>query len=373
MRTATRSTTLSLKFCNAAKHYIFRKFVEDYTLVLQKTVDELFEVEKLPSFYSADSHGTNLTATALQAAGKQACQVVRGERVLSRKQKRQPTKPSVKNTVIDLDERFVSLETGTEGEFDAWLTVKRFESLGRNRALRVEVPLRRTRHFNRLVSEGWTLKKGVKLNLKMNCLVFHFERPVSLRDEGETLGVDVGIADTLSDSRGNRTSDLQHPHGWTMTKVLQNMKRKKKGSKGFGRAQTLRDNYTGWAVNQLNLDGVKELKLENIKHMKKGKTVDRFRGAWSYPQIFDRLKRRAESQNVSVVLINPRNTSRACSSCGAVDEKSRKGKSFRCVACGHVADADLNAALNIKCSSAIVDRGEEPIVPRAQEHFSIEK
>ena len=344
-----------MKFCNVAKRNIFQKFVADYGLVLQNAIDELFDCQPLPKFFSASSCGTKLTATALQAIGKQASQIVRGEKVLARKSKRIPSKPSVKNVIIDLDERFVSLETNTDGEFDAWLTVKRFESLGgegRKKALRVEVPLRRTKHFNRLISEGWSLKNGVKLNFKMNCFVFHFERPVSLRTEGETLGIDVGIADTISDSRGNKTSDVLHPHGWTMTTVLQNLQRKRKGSKGFKRAQSLRNNFTGWAVNQLNLEGVKVLKLENIKHMKRGKTVDRFRGSWSYPQIFDRLKRKAEEQNVSVSLINPRNTSRTCSACGVVDEVSRKGKSFKCVACGHVADADLNAALNIKRSPA---------------------
>lgn len=351
METATRSTTLSMKFCNAAKRSVFQKFVVDYSVVLQRSVDELFSMEKLPAFYNSGSHGTNLTVTALQAVGKQACQIVKGERALARKQKRQPAKPLVKNVVIDLDERFVSLETGTQGEFDAWLTVKRFESLGGKKAIRVEVPLRRTKHFNKLLSEGWVLKKGVKLNLRMNCFVFHFEKPIVLRSEGETLGIDVGIADTISDSRGNKTSDKVHPHGWTMTTVLQNLQRKKKGSKGFKRAQTLRDNFTGWAVNQLNLYGVKELKLENIKHMKRGKSVDRFRGSWSYPLIFDRLKRRAEEQNVSVTLISSRNTSRTCSSCGAVDEKSRKGKSFKCISCGHAEDSDLNAAQNIKCAS----------------------
>lgn len=352
METVVRSTTLSMKFCNAAKRSVFQKFVVDYSVVLQHSIDELFFTEKLPAFYAAGSHGTNLTATALQAAGKQACQIVKGERALARKQKRQPAKPFAKNVVVDLDERFVSLETGTQGEFDAWLTVKRFESLGGKKALRVEVPLRLTKHFNKLISDGWTLKKGVKINLRMNCFVFHFERSVTLRSEGETLGIDVGITDTISDSRGNKTSDKIHPHGWTMVTVLQNLQRKKKGSKGFKKAQLLRDNFTGWAVNQLNLDGIKELKLENIKHMKRGKTMDRFRGSWSYPLIFGRLKRRAEEQNVSVTLVNPRNTSRTCSSCGAVDVKSRKGKSFECVTCGHVADADLNAAQNIKRASA---------------------
>jgi transposase len=353
MNTLVRSTTLSLKFCNLAKREIFKKFVDDYSNILQQTVDELFLKEKVPLFFSASNFNTTLTATTLQAIGKQASQIVRGEKSLAKKQKRQPTKPTIKNTVIDLDERFVSLEIDTKGEFDAWLTVRRFESLGIRKSVKIEAPLRKTNCFNKFISDGWTLKKGVKFNLKMNCLVFHFERQISLKTKGETIGIDVGIVDVTTDSRGNRSSIKKHPHGWTLTKVLQNLNRKKKGSKGFKKASDLRDNFIGWSINHFNFENVKEIKLENIKNMKKGKRTDCFRNSWSYPKIFDRLNRKAEEQNVFVSFVNPRNTSRKCSICGVVNKQSRKGKSFKCVACGYTADADFNAALNIKCSPII--------------------
>jgi putative transposase len=41
------------------------------------------------------------------------------------------------------------------------------------------------------------------------------------------------------------------------------------------------------------------------------------------------------------------NTSRTCAKCGTVDAASRTGQRFRCVACGHEAHADTNAAMNI--------------------------
>lgn len=48
-----------------------------------------------------------------------------------------------------------------------------------------------------------------------------------------------------------------------------------------------------------------------------------------------------------LVEVSPRNTSRECAECGAVDAGSRQGQRFRCVACGHEAHADTNAAKNI--------------------------
>lgn len=49
-----------------------------------------------------------------------------------------------------------------------------------------------------------------------------------------------------------------------------------------------------------------------------------------------------------MILVNPRNTSRACPVCGTVSADNRKSQAvFRCVSCGHEAHADENAALNI--------------------------
>ena len=46
--------------------------------------------------------------------------------------------------------------------------------------------------------------------------------------------------------------------------------------------------------------------------------------------------------------VNPAHTSQTCHKCGHVDKKNRKTQSdFKCTACGHTDDADINAALNI--------------------------
>ena len=49
-----------------------------------------------------------------------------------------------------------------------------------------------------------------------------------------------------------------------------------------------------------------------------------------------------------VILINPCNTSRKCSSCGFTDKLNRTTQAqFSCMACGHAENADVNAAKNI--------------------------
>jgi putative transposase len=50
----------------------------------------------------------------------------------------------------------------------------------------------------------------------------------------------------------------------------------------------------------------------------------------------------------TLLLVDPRNTSRTCAQCGHVSRENRQTQaSFRCVACGHAANADTNAAINI--------------------------
>lgn len=50
----------------------------------------------------------------------------------------------------------------------------------------------------------------------------------------------------------------------------------------------------------------------------------------------------------SLVKADPRNTSRTCSKCGAIDARSRENQAtFACVHCGHEVHADVNAAINI--------------------------
>jgi transposase len=49
------------------------------------------------------------------------------------------------------------------------------------------------------------------------------------------------------------------------------------------------------------------------------------------------------------VRVDPRDTSRTCPSCGHVAAKNRTVQErFLCVECGHAANADVNAAINIR-------------------------
>jgi putative transposase len=56
----------------------------------------------------------------------------------------------------------------------------------------------------------------------------------------------------------------------------------------------------------------------------------------------------AESAGRQVIAVNPRYTSQRCAECGHVAAGNRASQAvFRCLACGHQAHADVNAARNI--------------------------
>jgi putative transposase len=62
------------------------------------------------------------------------------------------------------------------------------------------------------------------------------------------------------------------------------------------------------------------------------------------------LTHKAEGAGVSVVAVDARNTTQACSDCGCIPATplTLRDRTYHCASCGFMADRDLNAALNIR-------------------------
>lgn len=99
---------------------------------------------------------------------------------------------------------------------------------------------------------------------------------------------------------------------------------------------------------------------------------------WSYYELQQMIKYKAESYNIEVEFIDPRNTSKGCSACGHIDAQNRQTQAkFECTNCGTKMNADYNAAVNIarggaakivsstvKSSISTGDRRQTRAVPR---------
>ena len=75
---------------------------------------------------------------------------------------------------------------------------------------------------------------------------------------------------------------------------------------------------------------------------------------------------RCLSYKMQVLKVNPAYTSQTCHACGAIGKGSRRSQSvFKCLHCGHEANADVNAALNTLAAgdAAVKDRGVSAVGP----------
>ena len=74
---------------------------------------------------------------------------------------------------------------------------------------------------------------------------------------------------------------------------------------------------------------------------------------WSFHQLVGFLSYKAQDAGIPIVQVDPRNTSKTCSVCGHCEKANRKSQSeFLCKHCGFSANADWNAARNIRALAA---------------------
>jgi putative transposase len=81
------------------------------------------------------------------------------------------------------------------------------------------------------------------------------------------------------------------------------------------------------------------------------------------------LSAKAESAGRKVIAVDPRHTSQRCAECGHISAGNRVTQAeFRCLACGHQAHADINAAINIlRAGLALQEAERQPEKPLPRE------
>lgn len=183
-----------------------------------------------------------------------------------------------------------------------------------------------------------------------------------LRPTGRTIGVDVGVNRLASLSNGNHLlGPRAQRHGLSRTRRAQRSvarkcrgsNRRRKAVQRFARLKEHERNrradrahkISKGLVDRFDLIAIEDLKILNMVRGNRGLAREIHDQGWG--TFAHCLTYKAESAGRQVVLVDPRNTSRTCAECGAVDRDSRKGRHFVCTSCGHDDDADTNAARNI--------------------------
>jgi transposase len=162
---------------------------------------------------------------------------------------------------------------------------------------------------------------------------------------GETVSCDQGINNMITFSDNQKIKKYQDK--FLLKDVLNRLSRKKKGSKAFKRTQQFRTNLINWSINQLNFKNIKELRLEKLFQVRKGKSSSRLLSHWAYTEINNKLKKVSEEKGFSLREMPNEFRSQRCSKCSLVRKANRKKQTFKCVSCGYTADSDENACSNL--------------------------
>ncbi len=110
-------------------------------------------------------------------------------------------------------------------------------------------------------------------------------------------------------------------------------------------------------IVDIALENQASIQLEDLKGIrqtkKKRKSFNHTLNSWSFYQMKTFIEYKAQLAGVPVNYIEPAYTSKCCSRCGQIGQRS--GKNFKCP-CGYVEHADVNAAFNIALVSNSIVR-----------------
>ena len=126
-----------------------------------------------------------------------------------------------------------------------------------------------------------------------------------------------------------------------------------KGMLGHGIASAVREYVSDTSAGTLTV-----LEKLDIKEFNKSRKANGMLSTFARGQLQKKLIGALNWKGLDFVEVLPEYTSQLCPVCSNVDKASRNGKLFKCTSCGHVDDADHNAAINIR------DRHSDPEIAK---------
>ena len=379
----------SLEELNIGKSILIKEFLSEYKKATLFYVDYLFnnritftvkdkervlDINKdlldCPSFISTINimpEETRLSGRALKAASTQACGIIKSliwkrkkllyllkikqsrhqrcRNILKKLRKTAITYPNIKDIKAELNTLCANFGENNIKYFDEIVTLS---SLGKEFG-KIVVPYKDSKHSRLLENTG--KNAGKRLNsilLSEKYLYVRYEQNIpKVKTTGDIVGIDQGIKTCLTLSDGQVSDKLQ---GHDLDTITNKIKRKKTGSKAFHKALEHRDNYIGWAVNNLNFSNIREIRIEKVTNFRHKKKVSRKLNYFGEKVIIKRCYKKCQRNGVRIVEEKSAYKSQRCSSCGIVLKKNRKGKRYCCKHCSFQTDADFNSSLNQKAN-----------------------
>lgn len=176
------------------------------------------------------------------------------------------------------------------------------------------------------------------------------------------IGIDLGITNIATDSdgeaySGSQLKGLRHRYhrvrSRLQSKDTKSAKRRAKKRRQKERRMSRNTNHTIAKRIVSKAQRTKSgIALEDLRGIRGRVRVRRHQRrtthSWSFDQLRQFVAYKAALSGVSVVFVDPRNTSRECPECGHTDKRNRPNRdTFRCESCSCSGAADHIAAVNI--------------------------
>jgi IS605 OrfB family transposase len=337
-----RSCQLPLKFATKEKQQAISALLKSYRTAVNFYIKHFwinkgtFKDGKVVALLTS----TRLSERFKTSACKQAFDICKATRHSVAALNKTATMPKFYGSMI-LDKKFIDFRLNDTISFDLFMGLSCL-----NKGYRLHVPLKKTSILNKwLEKPGAHLKNGCAIS--ENRIVVWVELPEPLKKaEGLCLGIDIGVSKLISLSDGTHI-------GLEFKQIKDKIKRKQSGSAAYKRALKERDNFFHMCTNKLPWSELKLLAIEDLKDLKKGKSLKRgktFRKAmipWTYRRVIEGCINKAEENGVYLQKVDPAYTSQTCPTCGKVSKNNRKTEDFCCVDCGYSQDADSVGAMNV--------------------------
>lgn len=212
---------------------------------------------------------------------------------------------------------------------------------------------------------------AAKLSAKKDKILLHLIYRVEPTDTiigDEVVGVDRGIKNIIVTSQkggDNKISSAQtrgfkrryaHNRATLQAKGTRSAKRRLNAMSGrekrfisdvnhqISKALALVPNVSTYVLEDLT--GINKTREKSRRKL--GKKMRTWMSGWSYFELEFFLSYKCKLVGKKVEFVSPAYTSQRCNQCGFTDRKNRKGSRFDCRRCGYSADADWNAACNIR-------------------------
>lgn len=186
------------------------------------------------------------------------------------------------------------------------------------------------------------------------------DRQETLERSGNTIGLDVGLADFYTDSNGEKEENprFYRKREAKRKRLARRVSRKRKGSANRKKAinrlarfdlttsRKRKDHAVKLALSVMRSNDLVAYEDLSIRNMVKNHNLAKSISDAGWYQFRTWLERYGDIFGRVTVAVNPAYTSQECSSCGTIVKKSLSTRTHACK-CGCRLDRDENAAINI--------------------------